>query len=499
MAPGGVRRSVARAGWAALCVAMSLGPVVLGAGAASAGEPTATAAQYLEEVHEDAAVIAAHIGHGLALPEHVVVNKTQAIDPNDPAYTFVFDAAGETNGTPASCVTYINPSFDKEDAAYQTLALYHEVFHCFEAMDFSNLDAFYAAPKWLIEGEAEWVSATLAPTELDSEWKSYLTGIDTSLFSRSYDAIGFYAHLTNSGEDTWRLLDPMLKAPSSAAAYAVGAGTEARLTWASSLARQPSLGKGWQTTGPGITSAAYGSSLDNIALGTKVTDTVDPYTNDVLRFRATTADVIDVSVSTPYSRLHTSSGTEYDDVTKAPASFCVQKCDECPQLEKLPKLSMGGTNWLAVTGDTTGASYTITGLPAQCQPCLVGDWYASNVTLTVTPGGTWTGGVGTTVDIGEDGDALGDFDPGTDLTGATTIKFGGEETERYSFSPTTTALSGPLTATPVSSSATITELGGTTAITPEVETGSYTCSGSDLTVTLSAGPSTITYDLVPAG
>jgi hypothetical protein len=72
------------------------------------------------------------------------------------------------------------------------------------------------------------VGATLAPTELPV-WDSYLTRLDVSLLALSYDAIGD-AHMTNSGENAWQLLDPMLKAGNSTAAYGVAADKQVRLT-----------------------------------------------------------------------------------------------------------------------------------------------------------------------------------------------------------------------------------------------------------------------------
>jgi hypothetical protein len=365
-------------------------------------------------------------------------------------------------------------------------------------MDFSSLTAFYAAPRWLIEGEAEWVGATLAPTELPA-WDSYLKDIDTSLFSRSYDAIGFYAHMTDSGEDTWHLLDPMLRAGSSPAAYGVAANNEVRLTWASSLARVSGLGKGWQTAGPGITSATYEPQTDSVSDTSKITHSVAPYTNAILRFKVTTAQVVDVVVSTQFSRLHTSGGTEYDGLNKGPATFCVQDCTMCPQLQTLPKLDSGGTNWLAVTGDAAGATYTIAGAKAVCQPCLVGNWVVSTLALTTDPGGVHSGGAGTTVDIEDNGDAVGDFTPGAPLVGeGGSVKFGGTLTDHYSFSPTTSARSGPLTASPVSSDATITVGGRTEPISTAVESGSYQCTGNDLHLTFASGGGTLDYELTPA-
>jgi len=489
-----------RATLAVGCVALGL---LAGTGTATASVRPAAAlrpstSEYLAEVHADAREIAAHLGHGLTLPESVVVNAKQEFG-SAPAYAYVYDSAGEMTGTPASCKTFINPSFSKEDAEYQKLALLHETFHCFEAMDFSSLAAYYAAPHWLIEGEAEWVGATLAPTELP-EWDPYLSDIGTSLFSRSYDAIGFYAHMTDSGENTWRLLDPMLRAGSSPAAYSLAANNEVRLTWASSLARQSALGKGWQTTGPGITSATYHPPTDSISETSKITHAVSPYTNALLRFTVTTAQIVDVTVSTQFSRLHTSGGTEYDNLTKGPAAFCVQDCTMCPQLQALPKLDSGGTNWLAVTGDATGATYTVAGAKAVCQPCLVGNWVVTTMSLTTDPGGVHSGGAGTTVDIEDNGDAIGDFTPGGPLLGeGGSVKFSGTLTDHYSFSPTTTARSGPLTASPVSSDATIT-VGGevTEPVSTAVESGSYQCTGNDLHLTFASGGGTLDYELAPA-
>ena len=181
----------------------------------------------------------------------------------------------------------------------------------------------------------------------------------------------------------------MLKADvtgGSAAAYNVAANKQVRLTWASSLARQTSLGSGWQTTGPGITGTTYHPPIHDIAVGTNVSDNVAAYANVLVRFQVTTAQVVDISASTQYSRLHTASGSKYDDLTKPPNVFCVSDCNKCPQVADLPKLTTG-INWLAVTGDASGATYSIAGAKVTCVPCLVGNWVVTNLTLTTNPGG----------------------------------------------------------------------------------------------------------------
>jgi hypothetical protein len=474
-------------------------PGAPGASASVAGEasvrPTLPPASTLSaEAKADSKNIAAKLGHGLSLHLSVAVNTTQMYG-KVPAYAFAYDSSGGETGTPASCVVSVNPSFADEDADYQKLALIHEVFHCYEAMDFPTLSAFYAAPAWLIEGEAEWVGATLAPTTLPV-WDAYLTDLHTSLFARSYDAIGFYAHMTNSGEDTWHLLDGMLKAGSSAAAYNVAANKEVRLTWASSFARQSGLGKGWATTGPGITSATYHPGIYDVAVGSTFNSSVVPYTNALVRFQVSGAQVVDISAPTPYSRLHTADGKEYDDLASGPNAFCVSNCTMCQQLKDLPRLT-SGVNWLAVTGDAGGSSWSIAGAKATCQPCLVGNWVVTNLTLTTSPGGSHSGAAGSTVDIMDNGDVTADFTPGSPLSNG--VKFSGTQTDHYNFAPHTTARSGSILDTPGAYASTITVGGVTEAIKPESAFGSYQCVGTGLSLDFTKGPSQLSYTLVPAG
>lgn len=457
-----------------------------------------TQAQYQAEVQAVSRKIAGHIGHGPGLPIKVVVN-TKQLYGNSPAYTFAYDSSGGTAGAPAKCETFINPSFPKEDTEYQTLALIHEVFHCYEAADYPTVAAYIDAPAWLIEGEAEWVGATLAPTELPV-WNDYLTRLSTSLFARSYDAIGFYAHMTNSGQDTWHLLDKMLKAGGSAAAYNVAANKTLRLTWASSLARQSGFGKGWQTTGPGITSATVHPGIQVLANGSDLGGMVAAYTNKLVEFKAT-ANVVDISASTPYSRLHEANGTEHDNLSTAPNAFCVSHCSMCPQMQAMPKLQPG-PNWLAVTGDSAGATYALAGVNQACGACLVGHWVVTNFTLTTTPGGAQSGGAGITVDISDNGTAVGNFTPGAPLVGPTgSIKFNGVDTDHYGFQANTTARSGSFISSTVATSLTITvgyPGGVTEPVKPATTQGSYSCVGTGLTLHFVGGPTTLDYTLVPA-
>jgi hypothetical protein len=132
-------------------------------------------------------------------------------------------------------------------------------------------------------------------------------------------------------------------------------------------------------------------------------------------------------------------------------------------------------------------------------PCLEGKWNVTSITLSTT-GLTFTGGAGTTVVIMSNGNALGNFTPGTPLTGSEgSAKFNGTITDHYGFSPKTTAHSGNFPVTSVADDATITVGGVTKPVTPSPEQGSYSCTGKNLSLIFTSGANKLTYQMVPAG
>jgi hypothetical protein len=131
-------------------------------------------------------------------------------------------------------------------------------------------------------------------------------------------------------------------------------------------------------------------------------------------------------------------------------------------------------------------------------PCLEGNWNVTSLTLS-TSGLSFTGGAGTTVDIMSNGNALGNFTPGTPLVGSEgSAKFNGTVTDHYGFSSKSTSLSGTFPVSTVTDDATITVAGVTRPVTSSPEQGSYSCSGKDLSLTFTSGGNTLTYHLSPA-
>ena len=188
------------------------------------------------------AKIEAHL-HLHLTPFQVILNTTEK---NAPAYAYV-QASGEAN----HCSIYVNPSGQRLAGQDWLNVLAHETFHCFQAMMMPSgaLNAYRIDGKWLIEGQAEWVAAqpNIAGPRSDEPvwWRNYLTRPELPLFSHTYDAIGFYAHLAESGVNPWTVFAAMLQAPNNVAAYhaaADGGGNRFLDSWASGYFRDPSRG-----------------------------------------------------------------------------------------------------------------------------------------------------------------------------------------------------------------------------------------------------------------
>jgi hypothetical protein len=289
----------------------------------------------------------------------------------------------------------------------------------------------------------------------------------------------------------------MLKAPSSAAAYAVAANNTLRLSWASSLAREPGFGNGWDATGPGITNSKYRPNVSVVHTGTVLKDNVQPYTNALIRF-SPAADVVDITASTPFSRLHEADGTDIDNLTSS-TQYCVHDCDKCPEMKQMPKLA-SGTTWLAVTGDVTGASFNVTGAPAMCS-CILGTW-----TVTSTTGPSTSGGAGVVWTVGSKKTIVVDYNNSAPLIGAGGFSYlyRGIANYQTTLPANPTGTSGSYVATPTSQDVTATYMipGKGQITTPVTETAhstTWTCDGNSLSLNVSVAGGSFVYALTRSG
>jgi hypothetical protein len=302
------------------------------------------------------------LGLTLDVAEGAVVQTTSA------AETIVVNAAGLRSGTAARCVIRVSQKGAAQDDDIVLNMLTHEVWHCFEGQVL-GVDAYDARPAWSMEGEAEWVGNTLSPTtDRDAEWDEYVLDPGAGLFSRSYDAMGFFAHLDEAGLDTWQRLIPVLtQGGDNAAAFeAAGASSEKFLdTWASGWFRQPSYGTAWDMTGPGL---APGQPAD-VPLMLDVGD------GDVVKFDAqqyaTSISVLssaaDVLVFAVDGHVRVGDpGTKQEYVLHGASTFCTKSggC-ECPPGTAFagpPPTRLSADSVLAASSGPAATTGTVTGM-----------------------------------------------------------------------------------------------------------------------------------------
>ncbi|MGA9875516.1 MAG: hypothetical protein WBQ21_06890 [Solirubrobacteraceae bacterium] len=258
--PSRVPRGIIRATWA---LALSLAALAVLAPAALAisnyqidkNEPALVA-----RAETEAKVITAHIGvHLTGLRLLVGWTKYEQLNPYA-VTAIVKEEDGDLDPSGGHvCQISVNKSWFSSFSHYEeNEVLAHEVFHCFEA-EITRRDLH----AWVDEGLARWVDLTLFPqTHLKEALGSltqYYNNPQRPLFQRSYDAVGFWAHVQDKTHDLWSKIPDIIRtdayvSDASAERVAVGGGAsqEAVLTdWGSSafdLQEDPT--PTWRTSSP---------------------------------------------------------------------------------------------------------------------------------------------------------------------------------------------------------------------------------------------------------
>jgi hypothetical protein len=281
-----------------------------------------------------------------------------------------YDADGQNSGC---VITIFNESTSEIDTVLRSL-LAHEIFHCFQYVGYGTKANRDAAPAWIKEGQAAWVGQAVGGVsgKYDTFWNEYLLVPQKSLPTRSYDAIGFYAHLEESGISPWDAFKPMWAAGANSLAAYKEAGADAAAfvdSWAAGVTRQEARGAAWDTTGPGITTSAYAPLGVGISDGTKIDVSQPFFTNDVAEFEFG-ADMVHFTIE-GHGRLNDGSldTTALDNVW-----FCVDghNCEKpCPEAPDPPAIAgtIAGTALLATSGGSDGTVGVVEGkdLEKDCQ------------------------------------------------------------------------------------------------------------------------------------
>ncbi len=310
--------------------------------------------------------IEAHVHVRLTLKLWAAEGRTQKA--KSLADTGVYNASGGITGKPDRCVITVSAAGAAEELVDLEDTIGHEVWHCYQGQ-ILGMDAYYdpATPSWIIEGQAEWVGDALRPTaKAASAWRDYVALPGTRLFARSYDAIGFYSHLSEAGVDTWTRLIPMLKAKDNAARFTdAGATSDVFLdTWASTYFRESAYGPAWVMNGPGLPATRGPVRKVLTAANGKSSQFKAPqYANAVFSL-SSKADVLTFAVQ-GHARLG-DAGKGKDYVINAGGSFCTKDgecaCPEGSTYDGPALTTLAAESALAVTGGPAASSGTVTGV-----------------------------------------------------------------------------------------------------------------------------------------
>ena len=272
-------------------------------------------------------------GHTMSVP--IVPSTSDApLDPTMAAATGPMrGGAFVTGGRMDACGMEFYP--DAWDAIGTPLWRYlvaHEVWHCMQLDAAPNVVDVISGARWVIEGQAEFASFTIAPNDKEWPWAIWLGEPEIGLLEREYTALGLYAVAEQSGADVWhRMLDMLGEPDRDGLELLFGSPAEDAMTAvARALVREPPLGVAWESTGPGIT-AKRGATLIDAPPG--MVETRDfkivPYASAPIAI-AFSGEVLDVEVHGAIGMIGLPGGLTAPVATDFTARYCVAGFCACP-------------------------------------------------------------------------------------------------------------------------------------------------------------------------
>ena len=332
---------------------------VVGEGFRTAPPDAALVAAINEDAKNMRAAIAAKIGNFTGKLTVVVATKDNAKHDYGMA-----DPTVRADGTfTGDCTITVFPQA-RASAEELINTVAHEVFHCFQFSGYGSNAGWARGTKWVTEGGAEWAAATISTPDASTanRWTRYLSSPTKPLQNKDYDAIGFWAHLAESGVDPWSVFRSVWAAAGTPAAFdAAGANTDAFLdSWGSGYVRNAALGAAWDTTGPGIVPTGFGPIAAPLSASGAVAKVTPPFASAVFVIE-TEADVLIVRETSGHARL-TNSKVDTPDLGEA--RFCRRPdgC-ACPTVPNdIPPAPLLGFPVLALSGAPTGTSVSLEGV-----------------------------------------------------------------------------------------------------------------------------------------
>jgi len=167
---------------------------------------------------------------------------------------------GYGTGDPTTCRIRVPPAGQNMDTTIGpgalAVTLAHEVFHCYQ-FDLRGANAWTPLPAWIGEGTADWAARIVDPTPYSIDGGSttlYIQTPDTQLFTRAYDAVGFWGHVQDTFGDLWARLPAIFNAGNNVNAFhnAVPYPAPFLDSWGSSVFRLDEGGPPWEMLSPQV-------------------------------------------------------------------------------------------------------------------------------------------------------------------------------------------------------------------------------------------------------
>ena len=379
---------------------------------------------FTAELKQVLSLLAAHLGP-LATP--VELRTTPPLFPGSKALADALIYAGDKG---KACYVRLFPSaYTATNVLISTLA--HELMHCYQQ------EWGPRPPGWIEEGMAEWAGATIAAeagVAFDPTDQKYVTAYTTSpekpLFTRAYDAVGWFVYVAQSGVDLWPRLKSISTAPFNRAAYdaaTAGLGESFIEGWApAQFDFAPWAGR-WELTGPGIPPSSVTPKFSNQSVknGSKVEITAPKFAaaRKAMTFDAEVTLITAAATTVGLDRIN---GTEDRALRTFTGFQCTRDDGVCvcpPDTEQagmtFPALSRG-PHFFAASGGPEVTSVTVLGFSLKdacnAKSCLIGTWTNSQTPMVKGIDGL-KGGTGSVLTIDPAGNVTLDYAAMTPFTG----------------------------------------------------------------------------------
>jgi hypothetical protein len=458
--------------------------------------------------------IAQNVGVGYPGPVFIEVNTKNVVtvpgDTSSLMYTWGCTdghVREVSRGPVDECTIHVQARATSGSSSDLREELIHELTHCLLFQRFGSI--VYDFPAWYAEGAADWVANELNGSHVvDRFWEAYLANPNADLFTRSYDAIGFFVHLEESGTDVWHTIVPMGAALaksglSNVAAWkAANPSTEFLNNWGSGFAEGRYPGQAWDSGGSGLPKSPGPVpeqrhvrnnddpvGVKSVAAGAKI----QPLDVD--------SQVIHVTVGAgSYGRISLGHRNDATLAETAGVNYCSDgtgcTCPAgSPEAGATFTAMEDGLEYATVTGGLKSGKVTLTGesLKTFCKPrsCLVGSWTQTDETNTGNPYLVgFSGGSGMKLTISPSGHFTEDWDGSTPLRTSKggSLSYTGIEAGTVHLPTDAAATSGAFVLGSQTGSITADLNGKDTSFRAAgSEGGTFTCQGNTLSINLPDG------------